>query len=281
MRHFVPSARSPGDSAGGQSPGPAAASPESASNVPVIQLSGVTFQYEQSAIVTNVDLVIYRGDFACLVGPNGGGKTTLLKLMLGVLEPTKGSVRVLGRPPRESRRRLGYMAQASTLDPRFPITVIEVVLMGRLGERQLGFFTRADRAFARECLNDVGLADMADRSFSRLSGGQRQRVLIARALACEPEILLLDEPTSNVDVGVEEQLYSLLQELNRRLTLVIVSHDVGFVSKYPRTAICVNRSVHVHHSRDLTGEVIQNLYGREIRVLSHPTFVPLGRSETR
>jgi zinc transport system ATP-binding protein len=173
------------------------------------------------------------------------------------------------------RRRIGYMPQHVHLDPQFPMTALEVVLMGRLGcGHRFGFFGRSDRAKAEDALREVGLHDVRKRALASLSGGQRQRVLIARALACEPDLLLLDEPTSNVDIAVEEQLYALLRELNRRLTIVVVSHDLGYVSTQVKTAICVNRSVHTHEMHELTGEVIRNLYGREVRTLGHQT-VPL------
>jgi zinc transport system ATP-binding protein len=246
-------------------------------SAPIIEFRGVNFAYDSAMVLHCVDLTLHRGEFACLVGPNGGGKTTLLKLMLGLLAPTAGEVRVLGLPPHEARRRIGYMPQHVQLDPSFPITALDVVLMGRLGG-MLGYYSKRDRQLAREALDEVGLADIGGRGFSALSGGQRQRVLIARALACEPEILMLDEPTSNVDVGVEEQIYALLTNLNRRLSIVVVSHDVGFVSKYPQTAVCVDRHVHTHTREQLTGEVIRNLYGREIRLLSHEVpLVSLGR----
>ncbi|MBI5865972.1 MAG: ABC transporter ATP-binding protein [Planctomycetes bacterium] len=233
-------------------------------------MAGVAFAYGQQTVLHGVNLSVPQGDLACIVGPNGGGKTTLLRLMLGLLVPQRGEIRVFGKPPHEARRRIGYMPQHVHLDPLFPVTSLDVVLMGRLGGGGgLGLYSRADQQIACDALGEVGLADMAKRSFARLSGGQRQRVLIARALACQPEVLLLDEPTANLDISVEEQLYALLKELNRRLTIVLVSHDLGFVSKYVKTAICVNRTVHTHEMSRLTGDVIRNLYGREIRLVEH------------
>lgn len=160
---------------------------------PAIEISGLSFGFDSLLVLEKVDLTIPKGDFVSMVGPNGGGKTTLLRLILGLLRPERGTVRVFGKPPAEARRLIGYMPQYAHLDPRFPVRVLDVALMGCLG-RHLGPFSRADRARAREALGEVGLADYAKRSFSALSGGQRQRVLIARALACEPRLLLLDEP---------------------------------------------------------------------------------------
>lgn len=242
----------------------------------VVELHGVTFAYDATPVLRDVTLRIPSGDFACFVGPNGGGKTTLLRLLLGLLTPRTGTVRVLDLPPVEARRRIGYMPQHAHLDPSFPVTAMDVVLMGRLGcGPSFGRYSRADRAAAERALGDVGLIDLRSRSYAAMSGGQRQRVLIARALASEPDLLLLDEPTSNLDINVEEQLYALLCELNKRLTIVMVSHDLGFVSKHVKTAVCVNRQVHVHASGDLTGEVIQNLYGREIRLVQHDAPPPV------
>lgn len=236
----------------------------------VIQLVGVNFSYGATPVLRDVTLSITKGDLACIVGPNGGGKTTLLRLILGLLTPQSGAVRAFGLPPREACKRFGYMPQHVHLDPQFPVTALDVVLMGRLGARRmLGFYGRRDREVAYQALGEVGLADLGRRPFAKLSGGQRQRVLIARALACEPEILLLDEPTSNLDISVEEQVYALLKELNRRLTVVLVSHDLGYVSTYVKTAICVNRTVHTHYMSQMTDEVIRNLYGREIRLVEH------------
>jgi zinc transport system ATP-binding protein len=237
---------------------------------PVIEMQAVSFSYDGSPAVDDVSLEIRAGDFACLIGPNAGGKTTLLKLMLGLLEPQRGRVRIFGRSPAESRHRIGYMAQQPRFDPRFPARVLDVVLMGRLGPgANAGFWRRRDRDVANSALEAVALADCARRPFSTLSGGQQRRVLIARALACEPDLLLLDEPTANLDIEVEERIYGLLRELSERLTIIVVSHDVGFVSKYVKTAVCVNRTAHVHTRDELSGEVIRELYGREVRTV-HP-----------
>lgn len=249
----------------------------------VIEISGVTFAYDVTPVLRDASLMIPRGDFACFVGPNGGGKTTLLKLVLGLLEPAEGSVRVLGVEAKAARRGVGYMPQHAHLDPSFPVTAMDVVLMGRLGcGAPFGRYNKRDRDIAGRALQDVNLYELRTRSYAAMSGGQRQRVLIARALASEPELLLLDEPTANLDINVEEQLYALLRELNQRLTIVMVSHDLGFVSKHVKTAVCVNRTVHTHSVGNLTGDVIQNLYGREIKLVQHepPAVVQLTRGGT-
>jgi zinc transport system ATP-binding protein len=237
---------------------------------PIISLRDVTFSYDGPPVLECVNLSVPARDLLCVIGPNGGGKTTLLKLMLGLIAPDTGTVEVLGRPPEAARERIGYMPQAAQLDPKFPVNVMDVVLMGRLGRRVvLGPYRRADKAVAMQALDEVGLADMAKRGFALLSGGQRQRVLIARALACLPEILLLDESMAGLDPAVQDDLYALLQALNERLTIVIVSHDIGFVSVFFKTVACVNRTIHTHPKDELTEEDVAVMYGREVRLLRH------------
>jgi len=200
-------------------------------NDAVIRCEGLSFAYNGDSVLTDVTFSVAARDFVSVVGPNGGGKTTLLRLILGLLTPTRGTVRVFGRPPSEVRRRIGYMPQRAELDPQFPVRALDVVLMGRLGNGRVGPFSRADKAKAMAALHEVGLTAHARRPLAALSGGQRQRVLIARALACDPELLLMDEPTANLDPLVQDEMHELLHELNRRLTIVLVSHDVGFVTR--------------------------------------------------
>jgi zinc transport system ATP-binding protein len=233
---------------------------------PVISMTDVSFSYGRTTVLERIDLSISEGDFACVIGPNGGGKTTLLRLILGVVEPSTGRINVLGESPYEARPRIGYMPQHVRLDPQFPVTVLDVVLMGRLGRSsRLGPFRSNDKAAAEAALEQVGLIDEKSRPFSRISGGQRQRVLIARAIASEPQLLLLDEPTANLDPVVQEDLYGLLRERQGKMTVIVASHDVGFVSLFFNTAICVNRTVHVHPMSELTGSTIADMYGREVR----------------
>jgi len=237
---------------------------------PVIRLEGVWFAFNGQTVLEAVDLSVGEREFVSLVGPNGGGKTTLLKLILGLLEPTAGRVRVFGLPPREARARVGYMPQHAHVDPRFPVSVMDVVLMGRLSAGPtVGPFRRRDRQAAREALRLVELQDLARRPFADLSGGQRQRALIARALVGDPRLLLLDEPTANLDAHMEGELYDLLRRLNERLAIVVVSHDLGFVSQFVHSVVCVKRHVVVHPTSDVTGEVIRALYGGDVRLVRH------------
>lgn len=237
---------------------------------PVIELADVSFSYGGPPILCGASFAVAPLDFVCAVGPNGGGKTTLLKLILGLLTPQSGSVRLFGQPPEVARPRVGYMPQTMQFDVQFPVTAGDVVLMGRVGGRSgLGRYDRKARSITSAALAEVGLADLRNRPFAALSGGQRQRVLIARALACEPELLLMDEPSGGLDPGGQDAFHELLMRLNQRLTLLIVSHDVSFVSRYVKTVLCVNRHIRVHATSEVTAEIIGELYGRNVRMVRH------------
>lgn len=226
----------------------------------IVAFENVDFAYEGTPVLEGVSFRIQEGAFTSIVGPNGGGKTTLLRLMLGLLTPTRGSVKLMGKEPCQCRRQVGYMPQFLQVDPGFPVTAMDVVLMGQL--RPYCFhYSRKDRREAEESLHAVRMFEYRDRPFSRLSGGQRQRILIARALGGHPKLLLLDEPTNNIDPSSEEMLFDILTELNKRLTIVIVSHDIGCVSKHVRSVLCVNRDVVEHPTSRLDGQIINELYG--------------------
>ena len=245
-------------------PTSASSKTSTAARMPIVAIEQMSFSYDGPSVLENVNLALEERDFVSIVGPNGGGKTTLLKLMLGLLYPTKGHLHVFGLPPSIARFRIGYVSQHVHLDLQFPVNVIDVVLMGRLGHgRVIGPYSRADKALAEKALAELGLADHQHRPFSALSGGQRQRALIARALASNPDLLLLDEPTANLDVVSERELYELLRALNERLTVILVSHDLNFVSQYVRTLVYVKRTVVARPTSDLTTEVIRELYQRE------------------
>jgi zinc transport system ATP-binding protein len=242
-------------------------------SVPALTLENVSFYYGTQPVLENVTFSIADGESVCVVGPNGGGKTTLVKLILGLMSPNSGEIRVYGESPKAARRRIGYMPQHLLYDPLFPVTARDIVLMGRLrrgGIRGVfGWPDAEDRRAAQDALRQVGMLEFANRPFSALSGGQRQRVLIARALAGRPDLLLLDEPTSNVDSLVEARLLDLLRELNQRMTIVMVTHDLGFVSEMVEKVVCVNRRVVVHPTSDISGEIIHDIYGGHVRMVQH------------
>ncbi|MBC8208778.1 MAG: metal ABC transporter ATP-binding protein [Desulfobulbaceae bacterium] len=238
---------------------------------PIIQCEGVSFAYGDVPILTNVSFTVDALDAVSLVGPNGGGKSTLLKIILGLLTPQQGAIKVFGTSPKRARGRIGYMPQYLQYDANFPVSVMEVVLMGRArpGWAGLGRYSREDRNRCLEIMVELGVESLAPASFSELSGGQRQRVLIARALACEPELLLLDEPTANVDPAVEFQFFEILKQLSHRVTVMTVSHDLGFVSQLVNRVFCINHGLKIHPTSELTGELIREMYGADVRMVRH------------
>lgn len=239
------------------------------SNGNAIVFKDVFFSYDGLPVLENVNLTIPRGELLCIVGPNGGGKTTLLKLILGLLKPQKGQTEVLGTTPEKARSRMSYMAQYIHYDPQFPVTVLDIVLMGRLNPGFSTFFSRNDKRVALEALDEVNLSGMENLLFSSLSGGQKQRVFIARALASQPSLLLLDEPTASVDVAVEARFFEVLQRLNKSMTILVVTHDLGFVSSIVQSVVCVNRKVVVHPTSELNGTLIRDLYGVDLLMVRH------------
>jgi zinc transport system ATP-binding protein len=237
---------------------------------PVIELESVSFGYGGPPVLEKVSLTVPRGEFLGLVGPNGGGKSTLLKVILGLLTPSAGEVWLLGQRPAQGRRAVGYVPQFASFQRDFPISVEETVMLGRLGRtRWWGGFSAQDRRQARRAMADAEVADLGRRPLATLSGGQLQRVLIARALAAEPELLLLDEPTANIDLRAETDIFTLLKQLTERLTVVVVSHDVGFISRYVTRVACLNRTLVCHQTEALTGESIAALYGAPVRLIQH------------
>jgi zinc transport system ATP-binding protein len=243
---------------------------ENSGDVLPVEIRDVVFSYNGAPVLEDVNVAIEALDFVSVVGPNGGGKTTLLKLMIGLLKPDRGKIRLFGKSPGHVRSRIGYIAQQFRFDSLFPIRVIDVVLMGRLtGSITSGRYRREDWDAAERALDEVGLTELKYRHFSELSGGERQKVLIARALAIEPDLLLLDEPTAHVDMAAQEELLHFLHDLNERLTIIMVTHDVAFVSSYVKSVLCVNRSVVKHPTREVTGQMISDLYKGYVRYISH------------
>lgn len=237
----------------------------------VISIRGLSFSFDGPPVLEKVDLDIEEGDFALMVGPNGGGKTTLLKIILGLLEARSGSVKLFGSSPKDARHRIGYMPQHLHSDPLFPVTVEEIVLMGRLGYgAPIGPFRSRDYEAVDKVLDVTRTKHLKSHPFPSLSGGQRQLVLIARALASGPDLLLLDEPTANLDPAVQDTFNELLHRLNREMTVIMVSHDVGFVSSHANKVVCVNRTVALHPTSEASGDLVSMIYGKTgMRIVHH------------
>jgi zinc transport system ATP-binding protein len=236
---------------------------------PAVELRDVWFGYGSEPVIAGATFSVGEREAVCVVGPNGGGKTTLFKLILGLQRPDSGEVRVFGLTPERARRRIGYVPQSVSFDPQFPVTALEVVLMGRLAGRPAGPYSKTDRGVALGALADIGLAELADHPFSELSMGQRQRVLIARALSTKPDLLLLDEPTANIDAAVEEKIYALLDKLRERMTIMMISHDLAFVASIFKRVVCVHRTVAVHPTEDVTDDKLRRIYGADFRMVRH------------
>jgi len=236
----------------------------------VVKLEDVWVQYNSVPILEGINLAIEQDDFLGIIGPNGGGKTTLLKIVLGLIHPSRGKVSVLGKPPDKSRSKIGYVPQHNLFDREFPISVWEVVLMGRYGKA--GMFRRygdEDKKMTWDALQTVGMLDYKDRQIGKLSGGELQRLFIARALVGDPKLLLLDEPTASVDPAMQTEFYELLENLKQRMAIVLVSHDISAVSIYVDKIACLNRQLHYHGSKELTPEILEATYKCPVQMIAH------------
>ncbi|NLN87885.1 MAG: ABC transporter ATP-binding protein [Syntrophomonadaceae bacterium] len=236
-----------------------------------IVIQNLTVQYGNILALQDVDLQIASGDFVGIIGPNGSGKTSLLKSILGLVKPKSGHVSVLGMSPQEARSQMGYVPQTTNIDREFPITVREAVLMGRLVGRT-GLFHRydqADHTVVAHYLRRLEINELTDRQIGQLSGGQLKRVLIARALVVEPRILLLDEPTAGVDAHSSSEIYELLRDLNQSMTIVIVTHDTMAVSSYLKSIACINQNIFYHGGPNLSSDLIMKVYGCPVELIAH------------
>jgi zinc transport system ATP-binding protein len=237
---------------------------------PALKISNLSAGYEGDIVIEDIDLVVEHGEFFGLIGPNGGGKTTLLKTILGLLPPVKGDVRIYGETPDKGRRNLGYVPQYSTFDREFPATVKNVVLMGRRRNKGLKpWYSKKDLESAKDSLAKVDMLDRLDQRISDLSGGQKQRVFIARALTMKPKILLLDEPTASVDAKMQESIYKLLKELNKEMTIVLVTHDIGIISSHVSTVACLNRHLFTNNDDSITPEMLEEAYQCPVDLIAH------------
>ncbi len=227
----------------------------------IIKINNLNFTYNGDIVLQDVNLTLREKDFVAIIGPNGGGKTTLLKLILGLLTPDKGSIRINGKPPQEASSYIGYVPQDIHMNRSFPITVIDVVLMGKLNcARDKSLRSANNRRDGLAALERMGMLAYADKKIGTLSGGQRQRVFIARALVSEPQLLLLDEPTASIDTKGQTEFYQLLKKLNQDITVLMVSHDLLVISRYVKSVACVNKRLHYHNQAEITGDMLETMY---------------------
>ncbi len=236
-----------------------------------IQIDNLSVYYGKTKAISNIFLEVSKGEFLGIIGPNGGGKSTLLKAILGLIPITTGTIQIFGQTLGKNRTAVGYVPQFAAMNGQFPISSFEVVLTGRLQQGLSPFkkYTKEDKDIAFEQLKRVGLEHLAKRQISELSGGEYQRLLIARALTVQPQLLLLDEPTSSVDASSREQIYRLLKELNMEMTIILVTHDLLAVSSEVRSLACMNEKLVYHGEPQLNEHIVKELYDCPVDLIAH------------
>lgn len=236
-----------------------------------IHIENLTVYYGETPAIKDVCMDVNQGEFLGIIGPNGGGKSTLLKAILGLTPITNGKIQIYGKKLNKNRASVGYVPQFATMDRRFPISALEVVLTGRIkpGLSLFMKYTKTDKEIAYEQLTRVGIETLANRQISALSGGEFQRLLIARALTISPKLLLLDEPTASVDASSRDQIYQLLSDLNKEMTIVLVTHDLLAISSRVRKLACLNGSLVYHGEPELNEHIVNELYGCPVDLIAH------------
>ncbi len=238
----------------------------------LVRLENVWVYYDSIPVLEAIDLSIEANDFLGIIGPNGGGKTTLLKVILGLIKPSRGRVTVMGMPPERGRKHIGYISQFNLFDHDFPISVLEVVLMGRYNKSGLlRRYSEEDKKAATAALKTVEMLGYRDRQVGKLSGGEQQRVFIARALTTNPQLLLLDEPTASIDPNMQAEFYELLDKLKENMAIVLVSHDISAVSIYVNEIACLNHQLFYHGSKEVSAEELEKTYQCPIQLIAHGT----------
>jgi len=234
----------------------------------IVDFKNVFFSYGERIILEDVSFSVRQNDFIALIGPNGGGKTTVLKIILGLLKPEKGTVSVFGGKPEENRKLIGYLPQSFLFNMSFPINVLETVIMGRY-HGLLKKYRENDKKAAMDALSTVGMLKYMNHHISMLSGGQLQRVLIARAIVREPKLLLLDEPMSSVDPVSQKSIYELFNELNKKMAIIFVTHDIGAISSYIDRVFCLNQKLYYHGPREGSLGKLAEAYNCPVEILAH------------
>jgi zinc transport system ATP-binding protein len=236
----------------------------------VVDIDNVSFNYGLVSVLENISLKIHEDEFIGIIGPNASGKSTLLKLILGLIKPDEGSITISNQKCQHKKNHIGYVPQHVNFARDFPVTVEEVVLMGHITTSSLFFkFNKSEIASAEKAMQALEIENIAKRQIGSLSGGQLQRVLIARALVCQPNILILDEPTSNVDMRVEEDIFALLKNHSEHMTIIVVSHDIAFISGYVDRVACLNHTLVCHDTESISGKMIEELYDAPVKMIHH------------
>lgn len=236
----------------------------------VIDLKDIWVSYDDVSVLEAVDLTVEDKDFLAIIGPNGGGKSTLLKVILGLIKPDRGSVKLLGGNPKKTRKYVGYVPQYISSNLEFPINVWEVVLMGRLSHKgPFRSFNEEDKKAAEEALNTVGMLDFRERQIGELSGGQKQRVFIARSLVTRPRLLILDEPSTGIDSRRQKEFYELLNRLKSEIAILMVTHDISALSVYVDKIACLNKQLHYHNSKEVSPEDLEATYQCPVELIAH------------
>lgn len=236
----------------------------------LIELQHITAGYGEKTVLRDISLDVWEGDFLGIIGPNGGGKTTLLKIILGLLSPKSGSVRFYLGGKEVSALKIGYLPQINRIDKKFPISVREVVSSGLSSEKPLfkGFSKKQNQRI-EEAIGQMGLEELVTRPIGELSGGQLQRVLLARAVVSRPQVLILDEPNAYVDKRFESRFNELLVEINKNSAIVLVSHDIGSILSQVKNIACVNESLHYHSGTDISEEWLGDTFDCPIDLIGH------------
>ena len=236
----------------------------------IVKLNNVWFYYDGKLALKGVNLLVYEKDFLGIIGPNGGGKTTLLKVILGLVKPSRGEVSTFSLSPEEGKKYIGYVPQNLLFDQDFPIDVFNVVMMGRYPRRGLiNRYTKEDKKAALEALNKVNMVDYKDEQIGGLSGGEQRRVFLARALVNNPKLLLLDEPLASIDAKMRKSFYETLGKLNEEITIILISHDISAVSTYVKEIACLNQVLFYHGTKEIKKEDLEKVYQCPIDLIAH------------
>ncbi|MBQ8098925.1 MAG: ABC transporter ATP-binding protein [Bacteroidaceae bacterium] len=236
----------------------------------LVEIKNVSAHYGKKQVLTGVSFNVEERDFLGIIGPNGGGKTTLVKILLGLVKPSEGTVTFFHEGKPSSRPRIGYLPQYLSFDHKFPVTVTDVVLSGLLGQRNLfRRFTEDEHKQAHQIISQLELQEFAQAPISQLSGGQRQRVLLGRTLICQPKLIILDEPSTYIDHQHQSELYAILNEINRQCAIILVSHDIGTVLQNVSNIVCVNGHAHFHPVSEVTEDIMENSFGCPFQLVAH------------